>query len=238
MKYDLVILAAGLGSRFKSKTNNYPKAMVKYKGKRFIEIQLNNINKNKINKYIIVLGYKSIQLKQFLEKTFSNIKFTFIYNKNYLNNNSAQSFFYAYKKITTHQYIHLNCDCIFSKSHFNKLLNSKHKNVISVRSDIKLGDKMENVETSNKKIIKMSLIKTENSNYKAYGVAKISKKAMFKNIDLYKKLSSKEKKLVNYYTLIRKNLKKVDYKLLNSNKYNLCEANSQKELKKFKLTDI
>ena len=97
---------------------------------------------------------------------------------------------------------------------------------------------MENVETSNKKIIKMSLIKTENSKYKAYGVAKISKKAMLKNIDLYKKLSSEEKKIVNYYTLIRKNLKKENYNLLNSNKYNLCEANSQKELKNFKLTDI
>lgn len=238
MKYDVVILAAGLGSRLKSLTKNIPKAMVKYKGKRFIEIQLNNINKNKINKYIVVLGYKSSQLKKFLEKKFSNIKFTFIYNKNFSNNNSGQSFFCAYKKITTYQYIHLNCDCIFSKSHLKKLMNSKYKNVISVRSDIKLADKMENVESSNNKIIKMSLIKTKNSKYKAYGVAKITKKAMLKNIDLYKKLSFKEKKTVNYFTLIRKNLNKVSYKLLNSNKYNLCEANSQKELKNFKFKDI
>jgi choline kinase len=238
MKYDLVILAAGLGSRLKSLTKNIPKALVKYKGKRFIEIQINNIDKKCINEFIVVLGYKSTVLKKFLVKKFPEIKFEFVYNKNFRNNNSGQSFFLAHNKIKTKQYIHLNCDCIFSKSHFNRLINSKHKNLISVRSDIKLGDKMENVESSNKKIIKMSMTKTENSKYKAYGVAKISKKAMFKNIDLYKKLSSKEKKIVNYYTLIRKNLKKENYKLLNSNKYNLCEANSQKELKNFKLTDI
>ena len=54
-KYDLVILAAGLGSRLKSLTRNIPKAMIKYKGKRFIEIQLSNISEAHINKYIIVL---------------------------------------------------------------------------------------------------------------------------------------------------------------------------------------
>ena len=64
MKYDLVILA-GLGSRLKSLTKNIPKAMVKYKGKRFIEIQINNIDKKYINKFIVVLGYKSIVLKKF-----------------------------------------------------------------------------------------------------------------------------------------------------------------------------
>ena len=238
MKYDLLILAAGLGSRLQSLTKNIPKAMVMYKGKRFIEIQLNNVDKNYINKFIIVLGYKSLVLKKFLKKKFPKIKFKFVYNKNFKNNNSGQSFFYAHKSIKTSQYIHLNCDCIFSKNHFKKLINSKSKNLISVRSDVKLGDKMENVEAIKKKIIKLSLSNTTKSKYKAYGVAKISKKAMLKNIDLYKKLSKKEQKTINYYTLIRRNIEKVDYQLIKTNKNHLCEANFQKDLNKFSLADV
>jgi choline kinase len=238
MKYDLVILAAGLGSRLKSLTKNIPKAMVKYRGRRFIEIQINNIDKKYINKFIIVLGYKSIVLKKFLSKKFPEIKFEFVYNKNFRNNNSGQSFFYAYKKIVTKEYIHLNCDCIFSKKHFKKLIKSKFKNIISVRSDVKLTDKMENVEAIKNKITKLSLLNTFSSKYKAFGVAKISKNAMLKNINLYKKLSFKEKKVINYYTLIRKNIRKIDYRLLKSNKNHLCEANFQKDLRNFDLENV
>src|SRR6056300_1194663 len=173
MKYDVVILAAGLGSRLKSLTKKIPKAMVKYKGKRFIEIQINNIEKKYITNFIIVLGYKSIVLKNFLLKRFPEIRFEFVYNKNFKNNSSGQSFFYAHKKIKTKQYIHLNCDCIFSKSHFKKLIKSKFKNIISVRSDVELTDKMENVEATKNKITKLSLLNNRNSKYKAFGVAKI-----------------------------------------------------------------
>lgn len=238
MKYDLVILAAGLGSRLKSLTKKIPKAMVMYKGKRFIEIQIDNIDKKYINKFIIVLGYKSNVLKKFLLKKFPEIKFEFVYNKNFTNNNSGQSFFYAHKLIETREYIHLNCDCIFSKKHFKRLIKSKFKNLISVRSDVELSDKMENVEAIKNKITKLSLLNTSSSKYKAFGVAKISKNAMLKNINLYKKLSVKEKKVVNYYTLIRKNLKKIDYRLLKSNKNQLCEANFQKDLRNFDLKNV
>lgn len=238
MKYDLVILAAGLGSRLKSLTRKIPKAMVEYKGKRFIEIQINNIDKNYINQFIVVHGYKSLILKKFLKKKFPEIKFKFIYNKNFKKNSSGQSFFYAYKHIKTNQYIHLNCDCIFSKEHFLKLIKSKFKNLISVRPDIKLTDKMENVETKDKLITKLTLLNTQKSKYKAYGVAKISRKAMLENIDLYKKLSAQEKMKVNYFTLIRKNIKKIDFKILKTSKYHLCEANTQKDLKQFKFNDF
>ena len=238
MKYDLVILAAGLGSRLKSLTHKIPKAMVEYKGKRFIEIQINNINKNYINQFIVVLGYKSLVLKKFLKKKFPEIKFKYIYNKNFKKNSSGQSFFYAYRHIKTNQYIHLNCDCIFSKKHFLKLIKSKSKNLISARSDLELTNKMENVETKDRLITNLTLLNNQNSKYKAYGVAKISRKAMLKNIDLYKKLSTQEKMKINYFTLIRKNIKKINFYVLKTNKYHLCEANSQKDLKQFKFNDF
>ena len=73
-------------------------------------------------------------------------------------------------------------------AHFKKLIYSKYKNLISVRSDLNLGDKMENVETIKNRITKLTLKYSLKSKFKAYGVSKISKKAMIKNINLYVEL--------------------------------------------------
>lgn len=232
MKFDILILAAGLGSRLKSATSSRPKAMVEYKSKKLIELQISRINKNLIGKVIVVTGYKEAMLKEFLKKRFPKINFFFLRNRNFTKNSSGQSFFYAYKYLSTNSYVHLNCDCIYSKEHMIKLLQSNATNLISVRSDIQLSDKMENVEVENSKILNMTLKNNPNCKYKAYGVAKISKYEMLRNIKLYKSLSNDEKLKINYFSLIRKNISLgINYKILNSSKHHLHEINTQKDKK-------
>lgn len=236
MRFDILILAAGFGSRLKSFTRQRPKALVEYKSKKLIEIQLSNINKNNIHQVIVVTGYKSSILENYLKNKFYGLKFIFVKNLNYKKNSSGQSFFYAYKFIKTHQYIHLNCDCIFSKKHISNLLFSNFNNVISVRNDIKLAQRSENVEVYQNKIKKMTLEKNQRAKYRAFGVAKISKKEMLKNINLYKSLKESEKFEINYFSLIRKNIEKGSiYNILRSNKYNLTEINTQEDKKKSKI---
>lgn len=231
-KFDILILAAGFGSRLKSMTQQKPKAMVEYKSKKLIEIQLDKINKRYINKVIVVTGHKSSILEVFLRKKFNNVKLKFIKNHNYKNNSSGQSFYYAYKFIKTSQYIHLNCDCIFSQQHINNLILSNAKNIISVRGDIKLQDKSENVTVYKNKIIKMSLAKDKYAKFRAFGVAKISRNEMLKNVNLYRSLNDDEKSKVNYFSLIRKRIDKGSiYKMLKASKYHLAEINNQEDKK-------
>ena len=234
MKYDVLILAAGFGSRLKNLTKSKPKALIEFNNKKLIEIQLNSIDKKFINKVIVVIGYKSHLLVSFLRKKFPKINFQFVKNINYRINSSAQSFYYAYKKISTPVYIHLNCDCIFSKKHFLKLIQSNYKNMISVRSDIILKDNSENIEVDKDYIKKMSLNLRKKSKYRAYGVAKISKTEMLRNINLYLKLTNDEKIQMNYYSLIRQNLN-YNFKIIKSDRLNLHEINSQDDKKKCKI---
>jgi choline kinase len=230
MKFDILILAAGFGSRLKSMTLYKPKAMIEYQSKKLIEIQLNKINKSYINKVIIVTGHKSSILETFLRKKFYNINFKFIKNFNYKKNSSGQSFYYAYNYIKTPQYIHLNCDCIYSKKHMNNLMSSNSKNIISVRSDIKLTDKSDNIKIYKNKIIDMSLIKKNESQFRGFGVAKISRNEMQKNVSLYKSLADDQKSKIKYFSLIRNNISGGSvYNILKTSKYNLAEINSRED---------
>ena len=52
-----LILAAGLGSRLKKKTQNIPKALIKIKSKPIISLQIEALKYNKIDQIGVVLGY-------------------------------------------------------------------------------------------------------------------------------------------------------------------------------------
>jgi len=52
MNYTGIILAAGRGSRLKKKTDEFPKCLVKFKGKTLLERVIENFNENKIKKFM------------------------------------------------------------------------------------------------------------------------------------------------------------------------------------------
>ena len=52
-----VILAAGKGTRLGKITKNFPKAMIKIKGKPILQIIIENLKKYKIREIILVVNY-------------------------------------------------------------------------------------------------------------------------------------------------------------------------------------
>ncbi len=225
-----VILAAGQGSRLMPLTSKIPKAMVKYQNKEIISYQIDNLKELDVDNIIVVVGYHSKVLINFLQSKYNKIKI--ILNDNFAKTNSAYSFNCAVNEIKSDTYIHLNCDILFSIELLSKLINSKYENAICVRKDLFLGDKMENVSVKNNNLISnMSLRKRNDTKFKAYGLAKINRKSFEQNIKYFYNLSEKIRNNENYYGLIRNNLKKNDYHIIRSNKYNLAEINNHDDLK-------
>jgi len=74
---DLVILAGGRGTRIRNLLGKYPKPMVKFNKKHFLQYILNNVSKYNFNRIIILCGYRSnIFFKKLHKKT---INFTKIF---------------------------------------------------------------------------------------------------------------------------------------------------------------
>tara|TARA_B100001250_G_scaffold300104_1_gene261794 strand:- start:29126 stop:29836 length:711 start_codon:yes stop_codon:yes gene_type:complete len=227
---DALILAAGLGSRLMPLTKEKPKAMTTYMDVEIITHQIRTLLSQDINKIIVVTGYHSDVLERFLDQKFPHEEIITIHNKDFSTSNSAYSFMTAYHEIESDSYIHLNCDILFSKSLLSNVINNINDNVIAVRSDIALGNQMENVISLNKRIVNMSLNDSAESSSKAYGLAKISKAALIQNVDLYETLIPKIQRIENYYGLIRLSLGKMPYYLEESDKYNLAEINTHNDL--------
>ena len=224
-----VILAAGLGSRLRPLTNNIPKAMVKFKSKEIILHQIETLIENGIKEILVVTGYRSIELKNFVTSKFNNVKL--YHNKNYNNTNSAYSFSCIKDHFFSDSYIHLNCDILFDSSLLKELIQYPEKNVIACRNDLTLKDSMENVSIdSSNKILKMSQKKFSNGSLKAFGMAKISNEAMRKNLEIFNSLDHEVGRNENYYGLIRRSLKINPFYALLANCKTLAEFNTEEDL--------
>ena len=225
-----LILAAGLGSRLRPYTLKYPKAMVKYNGIEIITNQINALHHEGISKIIVVIGYKSEQLKQFLKKKYKNIQI--INNQEYESTNSAYSFMKGSSFLKSESYIHLNCDILFSKKLLSNVINQPNKNVIAVRDDLIFNNAMENVISVDNRIVNMSHRCSKQTLYKAYGLAKISNEALQENIINYQKLIPEVQRKENYYGLIRMSLGSHNYHICSSDKHNLEEINTVDDLER------
>ena len=61
-----VILAAGMGKRLKELTNNNTKCMVKVNGVSMIDRMLHQIERKKLKRIVIVVGYEGEKLKDYI----------------------------------------------------------------------------------------------------------------------------------------------------------------------------
>tara|TARA_Y100000310_G_scaffold345402_1_gene464512 strand:+ start:20884 stop:21606 length:723 start_codon:yes stop_codon:yes gene_type:complete len=171
-----LILAAGMGTRLKEHTTNIPKCLVPVKGRPILEIQLDALLANGITEVVLVTGYKSEKIVEFLGAStkFKDINFTLIENKEYATSNSGYSFWLAREELRDKPYLHLNCDIIINSEVIAALLKKPHQDVLSI-------DRGENAESMEKvildeqnKIIAMEKYDLSVYSGKVVGLAKFS----------------------------------------------------------------
>ena len=95
-----LILAAGMGKRLGRYTKDATKCMVQVNGKTLIEYTIESLIQNNIKKLIIVVGYKSQVLIDFIaskfnEKNLNGMEIVFIENKVYDKTNNIYSLYLA-----------------------------------------------------------------------------------------------------------------------------------------------
>lgn len=132
-----IILAAGMGKRLRSYTKNATKCMVPVNGKTLIEYTIEALVDNKIDRLVVVVGYKGQLLKDFISSKFNaqnlkGMKIEYIENPVYDSTNNIYSLYLACGEMTKDDTILLESDLIFKPSIIRELIESRDKDLAVV----------------------------------------------------------------------------------------------------------
>lgn len=227
----LILLAAGRGTRLPQKYRNLPKCMVKINNK--ILLNYNAKFYNFFRSKIIVTGYKRKKLQKFIDKN----NFIEVINKTFKSTNMVHSLFAAKKFVKQDVFICYG-DIIFDKKIYLILkakknilpIYTKWKNLwlqrMSLRNVLK---DAEDIKIKNQELISIgNKIYNNLPLYQYMGMLKLKKKDFFKLEVFYKSLRDKKIDFTSFLNLVvTKKIIKINIKKTNKFWY---EIDNQKDI--------
>lgn len=126
---EALILAAGFGSRLLKPLNSKPKSLLQIGKKTILYHLIDKIQKTKINKIHVVVGFKKRLIIDYLMKNFSNrIEINFINNKYYKKRGNIYSVCLA-EKFLKKDLVIFNADIMIPKNILKKFILNSDKNL-------------------------------------------------------------------------------------------------------------
>ncbi|MBQ6098515.1 MAG: aminotransferase class I/II-fold pyridoxal phosphate-dependent enzyme [Methanobrevibacter sp.] len=129
---DAIILAAGMGKRLKNLTKDKTKCMITVNDITLIERMLSQLDELNLNKIILVVGYQSEKLINFIETLKINTPIEYIHNNIYDKTNNIYSLFLAKHYLEGSDCLILESDLIFEDGILEDLINDKRPNLALV----------------------------------------------------------------------------------------------------------
>ena len=117
-----IILAAGMGKRLKELTQNNTKCMVKVNGVSLIDRMLHQIQKQNVDRIVIVVGYEREKLKEYIATLGISTPITYIDNPIYDKTNNIYSLSLASDYLCEDDTLLFESDLIFEDSVLDSLV--------------------------------------------------------------------------------------------------------------------
>ena len=127
-----IILAAGMGRRLGKVTADDTKCMVRIHGQTLIERMLDVLAKTEVSRVILVVGYKSENVKKLVGHKYKGMRILYVMNKVYDKTNNIYSLFLARKHLLEDDTILLESDLIFEENIVFDLIENPHPNLAIV----------------------------------------------------------------------------------------------------------
>lgn len=127
-----LMLAAGMGKRLGKYTQGNTKCMLEVAGETLIERAVNALKSAGIHRLIMVVGYKSENLKNFIKQKIKDMEIIFIDNDNYDKSNNIYSLYLAKDWLEKDDTIMLESNLIFEDRMIQELVANKNKDVALV----------------------------------------------------------------------------------------------------------
>lgn len=129
-----IILAAGMGTRLQAVSGGIPKCMVKVGGIPLIDRMIARIGEAGISELIVVTGYRSDELKEYVSKIDHPLaqKAVFVYNDRYSDMGNFYSLLVAEEAVAGDSFIKFDGDVLMDAQILPKLLAASGPAVLAV----------------------------------------------------------------------------------------------------------
>ena len=142
-----VILAAGIGSHLGSLTDERPPSLLSVGGSLILERIIRNCLSCGVSQFVVVLGHRADQIKQFIDKTFRGIRVTYVINDRYRDTNTGYSLMLASSALGTSEFIKFDADMVFDVKILRNLIDDPRPDVLCVDQNIPVKDEKGRVVT-------------------------------------------------------------------------------------------
>ena len=227
-----VILAAGRGTRMPNVTKDKPKALIDINGKTILQRQIETLKKNQIEKIILVIGYKSEQIKKQIQNI-DNVEI--IENKDYATTDNIYSLYLTNNQIRNHEFILMNGDAVFEEKIIQQLTSKKEQNIAPV--DTRYYDHEElKIREENGRVMEILPKNTPKnlSDGSTIGIFKFSTKGSTVLFDELEQLTKKGVKNKWFEHALNNIFKKIEMKKMDIHGFKWIEIDDEKDIIKAK----
>lgn len=138
-----VILAAGEGSSLGSLTEDSPKSLLPVGGSVILERIIRNCLSCGMSQFVLVLGHRGDEVRQFVDKTFRGIRVTYVINDRHRETGTGYSLMLASSVVGATEFIKFNSDVVFDAKILRALVDSQLTNVLCIDGNAALtGEKV------------------------------------------------------------------------------------------------
>ena len=132
-----VIMAAGKGTRFGSRTTAMPKGFIEFKGKSMIERSIDNLLSVGINRIIIGTGYH----REWYEGLCSRYpQIITVFSPVYADSNSMETLYRCRHEIGERDFLLLESDLVYDRKALSLLLEDSHRDIMLASDVVKFQD--------------------------------------------------------------------------------------------------
>ncbi len=127
-----IILAAGMGKRLKELTNNSTKCMVKVNGETMAERTLRSLDKLKLERIVVVVGYEGQKLIDYINELGLSTRIEYVNNDIYDKTNNIYSLYLAKDYLVQDDTLLLESDIVFDDAVIRKLVDNPYPSLTLV----------------------------------------------------------------------------------------------------------
>lgn len=173
-----IILAAGVGSRIRPLTDNYPKSLLKVGGNTILKMMISHIQGCGINEVVFVVGYLQDQIKEYVSSKFPDLTAHFVTNDRYAETNTGFSLMLTKDLIGDSGFVKFDADVVFDKSILRQLLNSDYETCLCIDRNANLyTEEIKVIIGSQNRVVKASkTVDPKEAIGESIGIEKISRK--------------------------------------------------------------